>query len=125
MPVDWMCCGAPINGWIARPWAATKRASGGAAMMSMTGPPWARPADHVREAIEREGRDGRDPLAQPCRRADLCRHGAAHGCFRQPAADALFGSDGRIASQRDGSDVSADERVSFRPLAEADRLRIG
>src|SRR4051812_22860339 len=125
MPADWTCCGAPINGSIARPWAATKRASGGAAMTSMTGPLWARPVDRVRQAIENKGRDGRDSLAQPCRDADLCRHGAAHGFLRQPAADALFGGNGRIASQRDGSDVSADGRVSFRPLGEADRLKIG
>src|SRR5689334_16373248 len=120
MPEDWTCCGAPINGSTARPRGVTKRASGGAAMTSMKNS--ARQADHAGGTIARKG--GRDAMAQPCRRAHLRRHGAAHRLLRRLAADAVFG-DERLTLQRDGSHVSADEPVSLRALAEADRLQIG
>src|SRR4249920_3051151 len=121
MPAGWTCCGAPISGSIAHPGAATKRASGGAAMTSMKN--WARQADHAGGTIAKKS--GRNPMAQPCRSADFRCHGAAHGCVRQLAADALFGSDERLTLQRNGSHVSADEPVPLRTLAEADRLYIG
>ena len=64
-------------------------------------------------------RENRGEFSDPRRRADLRHHGALDTCpGRRIGRRVLFE---RIAAERHGSDVFADERVSFRALAEADR----
>src|SRR2546421_197963 len=68
----------------------------------------------------------RGPFAVACGRANLLDHGAACGAQRRRHVGyALLGHAKWIAAKRNGPDVSADERLSFDALAEADLTQQG
>src|SRR5580704_4441214 len=53
--------------------------------------------------------------------ADLRDHGVAHGrCWRRRPGYALLGRARCVVAERNGSDVSTDERLPFGGLVEAD-----
>jgi hypothetical protein len=56
-----------------------------------------------------------------CGSADLCRHGAIFGgsCWR-PLVHALLGGRRRVAIERDGTDVPANECLPLAAVAETD-----
>src|SRR3979411_1877296 len=63
----------------------------------------------------------RGPLAVAGGRADLRDHGAAYGYSRWRRTGCFVFGRGRITARRNDPDVSADERLSFGAVAEADR----
>jgi hypothetical protein len=116
--------GACTSGSTARRRGATNRASGG--VITTATKRWHDDRRAKRNRVpQRCCGAWRGRLARLCRRADLRRHGAPDLCVRRRRGHDVLGRAWCVAAERNGPDVSSDERLPLSAVAETALRSIG